>query len=220
MIVLCVPVIRWTSCGYSADFSSCRPTFVRGNSSRSCTSCGPLCIFAQSHRLCGLVSILSSHDRPAVSCLGFTVRYRTDCPGRASVFVLYVCNNKYWNWCRCIQRKDSAGVILTASWFNNINIGYRFHTSTVCHSCCNNVMYISKENLDISGSAWKKISCWHGIPAGTDCPSTEIVYTGRELCSPHASISSQIAARFWHIIYDIYWYLHYISMIVINVYNN
>ena len=47
-------------------------------------------------------------------------------------------------------------VILTASWFNNINIGYRFHTSTVCHSCCNNVTYISEENLDISGSAWKK----------------------------------------------------------------
>ena len=64
--------------------------------------------------------------------------------------------NKYWNWCRCIQRKDSAGVILTASWFNDINIGYRFHISTVCHSCCNNVMYFSKENLDISGSAWKK----------------------------------------------------------------
>ena len=137
----------------------------------------------------------------------------------ASVSWCYT-SNKYWNWCRCIQRKDSAGVILTASWFNNINIGYRFHTSTVCHSCCNNVMYISKENLDISGSAWKKISCWHGIPAGTDCPSTEIIYTGRELCSLHASISSQIAARFWHIIYDIYWYLHYISMIVINVYNN
>ena len=68
---------------------------------------------------------------------------------------------KYWNWCRCIQRKDSAGVILTASWFNNIKIGYRFHISTVCHSCCNNAMYIFKENLDISGSAWKKISCWH-----------------------------------------------------------
>ena len=64
--------------------------------------------------------------------------------------------DKYWNWCRCIQRKDSAGVILTASWINDINIGYRFHTSTVCHSCCNNAMYISKENLDISGSAWKK----------------------------------------------------------------
>ena len=64
--------------------------------------------------------------------------------------------DKYWNWCRCIQRKDSAGVILTASWFNDINIGYRFHISTVCHSCCNNVMYFSKENLDISGSAWKK----------------------------------------------------------------
>ena len=64
--------------------------------------------------------------------------------------------HKYWNWCRCIQRKDSAGVILTASWFNDINIGYRFHISTVCHSCCNNVMYFSKENLDISGSAWKK----------------------------------------------------------------
>ena len=65
-------------------------------------------------------------------------------------------NHKYWNWCRCIQRKDSAGVILTASWFNDINIGYRFHISTVRYSCCNNVMYFSKENLDISGSAWKK----------------------------------------------------------------
>ena len=63
---------------------------------------------------------------------------------------------KYWNWCRCIQRKDSAGVILTASWFNDINIGYRFHISTVCHSCCNNVMYFSKENLDISSLAWKR----------------------------------------------------------------
>ena len=71
-------------------------------------------------------------------------------------FLSQVMNNKYWNWCRCIQRKDSAGVILTASWFNDINIGYRFHISTVCHSCCNNVMYFSKENLDISGSAWKK----------------------------------------------------------------
>ena len=136
--------------------------------------------------------------------------------------ILCVNRNKYWNWCRCIQRKDSAGVILTASWFNNIKIGYRFHISTVCHSCCNNAMYIFKENLDISGSAWKK---YHadtddGIPAGTDCPSTEIIYTGRELCLPHASISSQITGRFWHIIYDIYWYLHYISMIVINVYNN
>ena len=71
-------------------------------------------------------------------------------------FPTIVSYNKYWNWCRCIQRKDSAGVILTASWFNDINIGYRFHFSTVCHSCCNNVMYFSKENLDISGSAWKK----------------------------------------------------------------
>ena len=53
--------------------------------------------------------------------------------------------------------KERLGrVILTASWFNDINIGYRFHTSTVCHSCCNNVTYISEENLDISGSAWKK----------------------------------------------------------------
>ena len=71
-------------------------------------------------------------------------------------YEMKVNGNKYWNWCRCIQRKDSAGVILTASWFNDINIGYRFHISTVCHSCCNNVMYFSKENLDISGSAWKK----------------------------------------------------------------
>ena len=127
--------------------------------------------------------------------------------------------DKYWNWCRCIQRKDSAGVILTASWFNDINIGYRFHISTVCHSCCNNVMYVFFQRK--SGYKWlsmKKISCWHGVPAGTDCPGTEIIYTGRELCSPHASISSQITTRFWHIIYDIYWYLHYISMIVINVY--
>ena len=50
--------------------------------------------------------------------------------------------------------KERLGrVVLTASWFNNINMGYRFHTSTVCHSCCSNVMYISEENLDISGSA-------------------------------------------------------------------
>ena len=53
--------------------------------------------------------------------------------------------------------KEKLGrVILTASWFNNINMGYGFHTSTVCHIFCNNVMYISEENLDISGSAWKK----------------------------------------------------------------
>ena len=124
--------------------------------------------------------------------------------GRRCQAVLMV--HKYWNWCRCIQRKDSAGVILTASWFNNINIGYRFHTSIVCHSCCNNVMYISKENLDISGSAWKKISCWHGIPAGTDCPSSEIIYTGQKLCTPHASINEQpdcgpvLAYYLWHIL--------------------
>ena len=61
--------------------------------------------------------------------------------------------NKYWNWCRCIQRKDSARVILTASWFNNINIGYRFHTSTVCHSCCNNVMYVVVLKLYIQGKS-------------------------------------------------------------------
>ena len=60
---------------------------------------------------------------------------------------------KYWNWCRCIQRKDSARVILTASWFNNINIGYRFHTSTVCHSCCNNVMYVVVLKLYIQGKS-------------------------------------------------------------------
>ena len=106
-------------------------------------------------------------------------------------------------------------VILTASWVNNINIGYRFHTSTVCHSCCNNVMYISEENLDISGSAWKKCH--------TDMAFLSIEYwdyTGRGLCSPHASISSQISARFWQFIHDIYRYLHYMGMIVINVYNN
>ena len=50
--------------------------------------------------------------------------------------------------------KERLGrVILTASWFDNINMGYGFHTSTVCHRCCNNVMYNSDENLDISGSA-------------------------------------------------------------------
>ena len=109
-------------------------------------------------------------------------------------------------------------VILTASWFDNINIGYRFHTSTVCHSCCNNVMYISDENQDISGSAWKKC---HADKAFLLARIVLILnYTGRELCSPHASNSSQIAARFWKIIYDIYWYLHCIGMIVINVYNN
>ena len=84
-----------------------------------------------------------------------------------SCFLSFLAFYKYWNWCRCIQRKDSAWVILTASWFSDINIGYRFHISTVCHSCCNNVMYFSIENLDISGSAWKNImlawhSCWHG----------------------------------------------------------
>ena len=53
--------------------------------------------------------------------------------------------------------KERLGrVILTASWFNDINMGYRFHSSTVCHSCCNNVTFISEENLGISGSAWKK----------------------------------------------------------------
>ena len=36
MIALCVPVIPWISCGYSADFSCCSPTFVRGVSSLSC----------------------------------------------------------------------------------------------------------------------------------------------------------------------------------------
>ena len=78
------------------------------------------------------------------------------CPKcNGSIFPFNHIDDKYWNWCRCIQRKDSAGVILTASWFNDI-IRYRFHISTVCHSCCNNVMYFSKENLDISGSAWKK----------------------------------------------------------------
>ena len=68
--------------------------------------------------------------------------------------------------------KERLGrVLLTASWFNNINMGYRFHTSTVCHSCCNNVMYIS-------GYKWlsrKIMSCWHGIPVGTECPSTDII---------------------------------------------
>ena len=34
---------------------------------------------------------------------------------------------KYWNWCWCIQRKDSDGLILKASWFNNIDMGYGFY---------------------------------------------------------------------------------------------
>ena len=45
-------------------------------------------------------------------------------------------------------------------------------------------------------------------------------YEWRELRSPHTSNNSQIPARFWYIIYGIYWFLHYISIIVINVYNN
>ena len=54
--------------------------------------------------------------------------------------------------------KERLGqVILTANWFDNINMGYRFHTNTVCHRCCNNMMYISDENLDLSGS--KIMSC-------------------------------------------------------------
>ena len=42
MIALCLPVIRWTSCGYSADFSSCRTTFVRSVSSSSCIIVRPV----------------------------------------------------------------------------------------------------------------------------------------------------------------------------------
>ena len=117
--------------------------------------------------------------------------------------------HKYWNWCRCIQRKDSAGVILTASWFNNINIGYRFHTSIVCHSCCNNVMYISKENLDISGSAWKKYHADMAFLLAQIVLVLKLYIQGKSCVRPmQASLSSQIAAWFWHIIYDIYWYLH------------
>ena len=52
--------------------------------------------------------------------------------------------------------KDRLGrVILTASWFNDMNMGYGFNTSTACLSFCNSVMYISEENLDIGASAWK-----------------------------------------------------------------
>ena len=54
--------------------------------------------------------------------------------------------------------KERLGrVILTASWFDDINMGYGFRTSAVVffYSFCINVMYISEENLDISGSAWK-----------------------------------------------------------------
>ena len=112
--------------------------------------------------------------------------------------------NKYWNWCRCIQRKDSAGVILTASWFNDINIGYRFHISTVCHSCCNNVMYFSKENLDISGSAWKNImlawhSCWHGLSWYWN-----YIYRARAVFAPckhqQPDYSPVLAYYLWHIL--------------------
>ena len=111
---------------------------------------------------------------------------------------------KYWNWCRCIQRKDSAGVILTASWFNDINIGYRFHISTVCHSCCNNVMYFSKENLDISGSAWKNVmlawhSCWHGLSWYWN-----YIYRARAVFAPckhqQPDYSPVLAYYLWHIL--------------------
>ena len=112
--------------------------------------------------------------------------------------------HKYWNWCRCIQRKDSAGVILTTSWFNDINIGYRFHISTVCHSCCNNVMYFSKENLDISGSAWKNImlawhSCWHGLSWYWN-----YIYRARAVFAPckhqQPDYSPVLAYYLWHIL--------------------
>ena len=129
-------------------------------------------------------------------------------------------DNKYWNWCRCIQRKDSAGVILTASWFNDINIGYRFHISIVCHSCCNNVMYFSKENLDISGSAWKKYHAGMAFLLARIVLVLKLYIQGESCVRPIQASAARITARFWHIIYDIYWYLHYISMIVINVYNN
>ena len=111
---------------------------------------------------------------------------------------------KYWNWCRCIQRKDSAGVILTASWFNDINIGYRFHISTVCHSCCNNVMYFSEENLDISGSAWKNImlawhSCWHGLSWYWN-----YIYWARAVFAPckhqQPDYGPVLAYHLWHIL--------------------
>ena len=37
--------------------------------------------------------------------------------------------NKYWNWCRCIQRRDFARVIPTASWFIAINVQHGTHRS-------------------------------------------------------------------------------------------
>ena len=56
--------------------------------------------------------------------------------------------------------KEKLGrVILTASWFDNINMGYGFHTSTVGHSCCNNVMYNSEENLDRKWQDYVYIQC-------------------------------------------------------------
>ena len=55
--------------------------------------------------------------------------------------------------------KERLGrVILTASWFNNINIGYGFYTSTVCHSC-NNAMYISEKKSGYKWLGMKIMSC-------------------------------------------------------------
>ena len=105
MIALCVSVIRWTSCGYSADFSSCRTTFVRSVSSSPCIVVWParyprevsLTVYMVWFPSC----LIMTGQR--FSCVGFTVPCRTDCPGRASVFILYVWNNKRWYkvdiWC-------------------------------------------------------------------------------------------------------------------------
>ena len=66
---------------------------------------------------------------------------------------MQVCNEQVLESMQMHPKERLGRIILTASWFDNMNMGYGFHTSTVCHSCCNNFIYISEENLDISGSA-------------------------------------------------------------------
>ena len=161
--------------------------------------------------------VMAKHGGSCVHFSGISICGRTSretvshpqCPPlptlcKISLPIYVIVTNKYWNWCRCIQRKDSAGVILTASWFNDINIGYRFHISTVCHSCCNNVMYFSKENLDISGSAWKNImlawhSCWHGLSWYWN-----YIYRARAVFAPckhqQPDYSPVLAYYLWHIL--------------------
>ena len=125
------------------------------------------------------------------------------------------CASRGWfiaheNWTSC----------LTASWFNDINIGYRFHISTVCHSCCNNVMYFSKENLDISGSTWKKYHAGMAFLLARIVLVLKLYIQGESCVRPMQASAARLRPGSGILFYDIYWYLHYISMIVINVYNN